>query len=619
MHRPLDRPFSVRRGTAILLIALAALVAAPSAGALVRYGFEQAVFADPGFIVKDHSLVFAEGRWHLYYIRGDQTSFGHATSPDLVDWTIHETVLYTGPGDEDIFQIWAPCVVPLGGKERHWLMYYTGANMSAAQRACLAHSIGPADWTKVPSDGFTPFHGDTAWTRWRVDEWSNYRDPAFFARDGVFYLLHTATTKENLGCIALARSADLFTWEDAGPLYVHDNWHVLESSQLVERNDRYHLFFTEERVGGVSHLASDSMTAGWNIIYRSIIDPGAAAEITDIGLPDRQLFSRHSYYPVSYGEDLSTIRIDTLRWNGDTPEVTWAEPPGPGWSILWGDAFDHQPVYGDNPAWRGVDSVEIGFEGNWWIGTYESFPGPLRGRQPGQPQGDAPRGAARSETFTVTGRSMRLLVGGGNEPDSLYVALCDAASGRIIMRETGRGTDAMDERVWDLERFAGRSVYLLVVDDASGPFGHINVDGIRELPHPIPPPDPDIPDGPTAKDPDRRFEPSSPPVTIAAGTGRTAGDEPPPAPSIAAAPNPFNPATRIVFTCRPRASTAVLVCDVAGRLVARLEGRANGQGEGSIHWRGRTRSGAPAAAGIYTALLLVDGRAGARTKLVLLR
>ena len=617
MHRPLDRPPRARRGAAVFM-AIVALFAATGAHAFARYDFEQTVFSDPGFVVKDHSLVFVEGLWHLYYIRGDQTSFGHATSPNLVDWTIHDTVLCTGPGDEDDLQLWAPCVVPMGEKVGHWLMFYTGVNTSAAQRVCLAHSIGTSAWNKALPERFTPFHGDTAWTRWREDEWSNYRDPAFFTEDGVHYLLNTATTKDERGCIALSRSTDLFTWEDAGPLYVHDSWHAVESSRLARRNDRYHLFFTEEGVGGVSHLSSDSMTAGWNIIYRSIIDPGAAAEITDIGLPDRQLFSRHSSYPVTGGDDLATIRIDTLRWNGDTPEVTWAPPPGRGWRVLWGDAFDHQPVYGDNPSRRGVDSVRIGYEGEWWIGTYESFPGPLRGKTPGQAQGDAPRGAVRSETFTVTGRSMRLLVGGGNDPDSLYVALCDAATDRVVMLETGRGTDAMDERVWDLDRLAGRAVYFVIVDDASGPFGHINVDAIRELPHPVPPLDPEIPDGLTAKDPDRRVEPAPLPGNDADGYAATVAG-PPPAPFVRAFPNPFNPATRLCFACRPQASVEVLVCDVAGREVARLAGRANANGEGTIEWRGRTRSGAPAAAGVYTALLVVDGRHAARTKLVLLR
>ena len=103
-----------------------------------------------------------------------------------------------------------------------------------------------------------------------------------------------------------------------------------------------------------------------------------------------------------------------------------------------------------------------------------------RAPRPGEIQGESARGAIRSEKFIVMGSSMRLLVGGGNYPDSCYVALCDAANGAILCRETGKNTDRMDERFWDLTPYRGRLAYLTIVDNCVSPFGHINVDGIEE-------------------------------------------------------------------------------------------------------------------------------------------
>ena len=268
-------------------------------------------------------------------------------------------------------------------------------------------------------------------------------------------------------------------------MYVHDNWHLLESTCVLKRDGKYHLFFTEEGVGGTSHMFSDSLTSGWDVTYRSIIDFGHAAEITRT--PDGvEIISRHTSYLDYTGDNVYSIRFDTLAWSGDHAIVD-LEPPLGDWTIISGDAFDHQPVFGDAFAFRGDDTTRVGFDGNWWIGTAERFDGPIFGYRPGSRQGDGPRGAIRSAVFTVTGRSIRLLVGGGNYPDSCYVAMIEAGTGKTVYRETGRGVETMDARFWNLEPYMGRDFYIEIVDDCSSPMGHINVDSIRELPFPPPP------------------------------------------------------------------------------------------------------------------------------------
>lgn len=592
-----------------LLLAAAAVFLAPGrAGATVSFDFEAPVFFEPGEIVKDHSLILVDGTFHLYYITTGLRSFGYATSADLRHWTIHGDVLQAGPDDWDGEQIWAPCVVPYPSDPSYYLMYYTGVNAALAQRTGLALTAVPHLWSKASQALFVPFHGDTAWTLWSEDAWSNYRDPGFFNEGGVSYLVHSAQTRGWLGAVALARSNDYFHWEDAGPLYVHDSWHALESPFLMKRGGVYHLFFTEEEVGGVSHMASDSLLGGWDITRRSIIDGGHAPEVLDAGM-DRFILSRHTSYSSDAGS-VSSIRFDTLAWNGDTPRVEMTDLLG-GWTTLRGTAFDHQPVMGNNPLYRGDDATSVGFEGNWWIGTYEAFSGPITGTVPGAVQGDEARGAIRSAEFKLTGFSMRLLVGGGNFPDSCYVALCDARSGEILRRETGKNTDRMDERIWDLYPIRGRMVYLLIVDDCSSPLGHINVDGIAERMTPVePPPDDDETDLRTERIRSIGLQSS-------ASTRR--GELPSGAPRLDGYPNPFNPCVDLRIRHRPGAAVDITVYNVGGRAVSRLAARTGAGGEATVRWDGRDRRGASCPSGVYIAVLREGSRALAASKLVLAR
>ena len=598
--------FTGRRGAAAALLVAFAVLCAGSAGgsAAARYDFEQPVFYKAGETVKDHALVQAGGLFHLYYTIASGRTFGHAASVDLVHWLPQGYVIETGPASWDSAAVWAPAIVryPLG--PGCWLMYYAGVNNSYAQRTCLALSTDLDQWGKASPLVFKPFHGDTAWIRWNEDEWSNYRDPGFYLEGDMRYLVETAQTKDNKGAIALARSADYFKWVDAGPLYIHNSWHAIESPFLMKRNGRYHLFFTEEAVGGVSHMSSSSLTSGWSIVNRSIIDEGHAAEILELG-GDRYLISRHTSYSSAAGL-IATLRTDTLRWEGDEPVVDMTAPL-PGWTKLWGTAFDHQPVFGDNPRYRGDDTTRVGFEGNSWIGTYESFAGPLTGTLPGAFQGDAPRGALRSEAFTVTGRSMRLLVGGGNYPDSCYVALCDAGTDAVLCKETGRGRDLMDERWWDLSRLVGRSVYILIVDNGSSRFAHINVDGIEERASSVPG------SGGFTPAPDKGLG------KFSKQSAKSPGDRAVVSNAIRSRPNPFNPSTEIVVTGQPGSTLDIAVYDASGRELAELSARAGADGRASVLWNGRDRSGAALPSGVYFAALKAGGRVTAVSKLILMR
>ncbi len=578
---------------------------------MVSFGFESPVLFEPGSMIKDHAFIRAEDGYHIFYITDGEKSFGHAASNNLVEWTILDRVLWAEPEFE---RIWAPHVVAIEDIPGHYLMYYTGVNDRMAQETNVAISTGDlSNWIPAPPATFEPYHPDTSWALWNDRQWSNCRDPHLFTDDdGAQYLLNTATAKGNSGAISLARLGGYFDWEDVGPLYTHDNWHAIESSFLTRRSGTYHLFFVEEEVGGISYMSAPVLTGSWNIMYRAIIDNGHACELLDLG-GDRSLFSRHSSYALPSGEVLYSIRVDTLSWSAAPPEVLIRDPLDPDWTILWGTAFNRQPVFGDNLHYRGVDTTDVGFEGNCWIGTYERFDGPMLGMTPGAFQGDGPRGAIRSGTFRVTGRSMRLLVGGGNMPGRCYAALCNARTGSIIYSETGRGTETMDLRTWDLEPWMGRNVYLEIVDDSSEPSGHINVDGIMESPLPahswIEPVVPDRLEKELVKP--SKYESARGSVEMLPGTGR----------ALSCSPNPFNPSTRIVCRAEPGRSYVIGIYDMAGRKVASLPVVIGSDGSAAAWWHGTGNGGGRVAAGLYLAAARETGAANvvAVCKLVLVR
>ena len=582
--------------------------------AMVFFDFEGPILYNPDQDMKDHTIVIVDGVYHIFYIVANERNFGHATSTDLVRWTFHEPVLSRGqPGDWDALDIWAPCIIPLEGTGDYYLMFYTGVNSSSAQQTGMAYSCGSLDcWIKARSELLEPFACDSSWCNWNESEYCHFRDPHFFEDENGSYLTQTTRTKYNYGAVALTSGNGLFTWNDAGPMYVHENWHLLESTFVLKRNGKYHLFFTEEGVGGISHMFSDSLTSGWDIIYRSIIDFGAAAEITRTP-SGAEIISRHTSYLDYTGDNVYSIRFDTLTWSGDHAVVN-LEPPLGNWTVLSGDAFTHQPVFGDAFAFRGDDTTKVGFEGNWWIGTAERFDGPIFGYRPGFRQGDGPRGAIRSKTFTVTGRSMKLLVGGGNYPDSCFVAMIDASTGETIYSETGRGVEAMDERSWNLEPYMGRQVYMEIVDYCSSPMGHINVDSIEESPFPPPAESPPplsggffpVRDGDTGS----AAAPASAPQSAPA---------PCPSEEVSCSPNPFNPVTTISFTASPHILVEVVVFSIAGKRIRTETVMSSDEGTGSVVWDGRSDSGREVASGVYAAAVLDGGRIVGMTKLVLLR
>ncbi len=107
-------------------------------------------------------------------------------------------------------------------------------------------------------------------------------------------------------------------------------------------------------------------------------------------------------------------------------------------------------------------------EGRFFLSTLES--------PDGRPD-DGYTGVAESPVIRLQGPAVRLMVGGGNHPNT-YVALC-LADGTEVRRAQGRCDQEMVDVVWDVAGLAGQSVFLRVADGHTGGWGHVTVDDVR--------------------------------------------------------------------------------------------------------------------------------------------
>ena len=143
-----------------------------------------------------------------------------------------------------------------------------------------------------------------------------------------------------------------------------------------------------------------------------------------------------------------------------------------------------------------VADFETANYGDWKTTGGAFGPGPARGTLPGQMQvdgflgrglvnsffgGDASTGTLTSPEFKIERKFLSFLIGGGKDSDRTCMNLL--VDGKIVRNATGPndkpgGSETLSAAFWDVSEFAGKLAILQIVDDATGGWGHINVDHI---------------------------------------------------------------------------------------------------------------------------------------------
>lgn len=128
-----------------------------------------------------------------------------------------------------------------------------------------------------------------------------------------------------------------------------------------------------------------------------------------------------------------------------------------------GTAFGSGPAHGTLP---GQQTVE-GFQGKGLVNSFFN--------------GDDSTGTLTSPAFKIARKHLKFLIGGGGFAGKTCMNLL--VDGKIIRTATGPntqpgGSETLVPAFWDVQEFVGQTAVLQIVDNATGGWGHINVDQI---------------------------------------------------------------------------------------------------------------------------------------------
>ena len=128
-----------------------------------------------------------------------------------------------------------------------------------------------------------------------------------------------------------------------------------------------------------------------------------------------------------------------------------------------GEAFGPGPALGTLPGQMPVS----GFEGQRLVNTFF--------------QGDKTVGKLTSPEFSIERPWINFLIGGGQHQDQLVIKLM--VNGEAVRTSSGPnsaagGSEALDWDSWDVSKFVGQKAKIEIIDQATGGWGHLNVDQI---------------------------------------------------------------------------------------------------------------------------------------------
>lgn len=223
---------------------------------LVRFGEEYHLFAEVS------ALKDSKGPRYV----------GHAVSKDLYTWEELPIVLECGPqasyDGHWIFHmdVWI--------EKGIWYMFYTGLDIDGPgqqQVVALATSNDGYTWTK--HEGNPILTADKRWYEPAIPPEATYqskdggrlwfRDPCIIRNEatneyGMVVIARDASKDpDHRGCIAWAKSRDLYSWQAHPPLFSPNLYHTVETPSIFEHQGRHYLVYMTGRYWGTPFDSGD--------------------------------------------------------------------------------------------------------------------------------------------------------------------------------------------------------------------------------------------------------------------------------------------------------------------------------------------------------------------------
>ena len=268
------------------------------------------VYETPFKFVKDFSIIQDDnGVFHIFSITGEfykghdwmpngnERTFSHGTSNDLINWEYHKPVLsisdndYSdGEGKYENRNIWAPHIVKKGDT---YYMFYTSVNSHVSQSVSLATSKDLFNWTKHKNNPVATMEG-VEWATWKRGAWADFRDPMVLEDNGKYYMYVTGTHKEGEhGVVVVLESYDLINWKNPQPAV--RGKHAMESPQVWKGGNKYYMVTSAT---GSDVWESNHPVTGW--------------KRSDFARPDTQNKEKYVKTSPSYAEEVIRLKDGTL-------------------------------------------------------------------------------------------------------------------------------------------------------------------------------------------------------------------------------------------------------------------------------------------------------------------
>lgn len=383
-----------------------------------------------------NGLVYYEGEYHLFYQYNPfgnawgHMSWGHAVSPDMVHWKQLPLALSEADG---IMCFSGSAVVDWHNTsgfgqngQPPMVAVYTGMRVAdGRQFQCIAYSNDKGrTWTKYSGNPVLDIGSD------------NFRDPKVQWFEPTESWLMTVSLSA-MHKVRFYRSKDLKTWtlsSEFGPAGgTAGVWECPDLFQLPVQGTR------EKRWVMAVNMNPGSIAGGSGGQYfigtfdgtNFAPNPGSIHEPTPDVAPSGEILS-------------------------DFEQTQYAWLPGGNWTVT-GTAFGSGPAQGRLPNQNPVG----GYVGRGLVNSYF--------------HGDAGTGTLTSPEFEIRRPYLNFLVGGGSQKETRMDLLVD---GKVVRTASGQDAEQLTWESWDVAQFENQKAVLKIVDDATGGWGHINVDQI---------------------------------------------------------------------------------------------------------------------------------------------